>query len=94
MNIWKILARGGSPVQITSGRVDEMALDLSPDGQKTIFDSQRSATNLLEVQVGSSAGSGRRWLTTDASRGTFAPVYSPDGRRMAPIPSSLSKTAT
>ncbi len=83
MNLWKISARGGSPVPITAGRGDDSELDLSADGQKIVFASQRSATNLLEVEVDSTTETGRRWLTTDASRGTFAPAYSPDGRHIA-----------
>jgi len=83
MNLWKISARGGSPVPITAGRGDDSELDLSADGQKIVFASQRSATNLLEVEVDSTTETGRRWLTTDASRGTLAPAYSPDGRHIA-----------
>jgi len=83
MNIWKTSAKGGPPVQITAGRGDEVSLDLSADGNKIVFDSQRLATNLLEVNVDSEAEASRRWLTTDASRGTLAPVYSPNGRQIA-----------
>lgn len=83
MNIWKAPSHGGPPIQITAGRGDEVALDLSADGHRMVFDSQRSATNLMEVQLDAAAETGRRWLTTDVSRGTLAPVYSPDGRRIA-----------
>ena len=82
-NLWKISAQGGVPVQITAGRGDDTELDLSPDGQKIVFASQRSTINLLEVVVDSNTETGQRWVTTDASRSTFAPAYSPDGRHIA-----------
>ncbi len=83
INLWKVAARGGSPVQITAGRGDDSYLDVSADGRKIVFESQRSVKNLLEAEVDSATEAGRRWLTTDAARGTLAPVYSPDGRRIA-----------
>lgn len=82
-NLWKVPAQGGTPLQITAGRGDDAELDLSPDGQKIVFASQRSTINLQEVTVDSSTESGQKWLTTDASRSTFAPAYSPDGRHIA-----------
>jgi eukaryotic-like serine/threonine-protein kinase len=82
-NLWKVSAQGGSPVQITAGRGDDTELDVSPDGKKIVFASQRSAINLEEEAVDSSTESEQRWLTTDASRSTYAPAYSPDGRRIA-----------
>jgi serine/threonine protein kinase/WD40 repeat protein len=83
MNLWKIAAHGGPPVQITAGRGDDSELDLSADGQKIVFASHRSIINLLEVAIDSPTESGRKWLTTDAARSTFSPAYSPDGRRIA-----------
>ena len=83
MNIWKVAARGGTPEQITAGRGDDAELDLSSDGRKIVFASHRLGINLMEVVVDSSTETGRKWLTTDASRGTLSPSYSPDGRRIA-----------
>jgi dipeptidyl aminopeptidase/acylaminoacyl peptidase len=83
MNLWKISSEGGSPQQITAGRGDDSELDLSPDGRKIVFASHRSVTNLLEVAVDSATEGGRKWLTTDASRSTQSPAYSPDGRYIA-----------
>ncbi len=83
MNLWKIPSEGGSPAQVTAGRGDDADLDLSADGQKIVFASQRSATNLLEVELDAPADTGRKWLTTDVSRGNIAPAYSPDGRHIA-----------
>ena len=82
-NLWKVSALGGSPIQITAGRGDDSELDLSPDGQKIVFASERSTINLLEVAVDANVESGQKWLTTDASRSTFAPAFSPDGRHIA-----------
>jgi serine/threonine protein kinase len=83
MNLWKVSAQGGSPLQITAGRGDDSELDISADGQKIVFASQRSITNLLEVAIDSTTEEGRRWLTNDSSRNTFAPAYSHDGRHIA-----------
>jgi hypothetical protein len=38
--------------------------------------------NLLEVELDAAGDAGHKWLTTDVSRGTVAPVYSPDGRHI------------
>jgi eukaryotic-like serine/threonine-protein kinase len=83
MNLWKVAAQGGTPVQITAGRGDDAELDLSADGRKIIFASHRSGINLQEVALDSATENGRKWLTTDASRGTLSPAYSPDGRRIS-----------
>jgi len=83
MNLWKVAARGGTPEQITAGRGDDSELDVSADGKKIVFASLRLNINLQEVNVDSAADTGRKWLTTDASRGTLAPAYSPDGLRIA-----------
>jgi eukaryotic-like serine/threonine-protein kinase len=83
VNLWKIPAEGGSPMQITAGRGDDVSLDISADGQRIVFDSQRWAVNLLEVELDAAGDTGRKWLTTDVSRGTIAPVYSPDGKHIA-----------
>jgi len=82
-NLWKVPAEGGSPIQITAGRGDDVSLDVSADGHRIIFDSQRWAVNLLEVQLDAPGDTGRKWLTTDVSRGTVAPTYSRDDRHIA-----------
>ena len=47
-----------------------------------MFDSQRSTVKLLVVELDAPAETGRKWLTTDVSRGTLAPAYSRDGRHI------------
>ena len=83
MNLWKVSEHGTSPVPITAGRGEDSELDLSPEGQKIVFASHRSIINLQEAAVDSTTETGRRWLTTDASRSSFAPAFSPDGRHIA-----------
>jgi eukaryotic-like serine/threonine-protein kinase len=83
MNLWKVSEHGGTPVPITAGRGEDSELDLSPDGQRIVFASHRSIINLQEVPVDSTTETDRRWLTIDASRNSFAPACSPDGRHIA-----------
>jgi hypothetical protein len=62
-------------------------LDLSLDGKRLLFSTDRVNVDLAELPLASAGGrerlvrnaAGVRWLTSDASRGELAPVYSPDG---------------
>jgi serine/threonine protein kinase len=84
MNIWKIAATGGEPDQITSGQGDDAQLDVSVDGKRIVFSTFRE--NIHIVQLDSEPKPGEKnlkTLTTDPARNQIAPVYSPDGKRLA-----------
>ncbi len=82
MNIWRLPGEGGEPEQITAGQGDDAELDLSADGKRVVFSSYRTNINLAELRLDAPAAP-LKWLTSDSARGELAPVYSPDGQRIA-----------
>jgi hypothetical protein len=83
MNIWRMTVATAEAVQITAGQGDDVEVDLSRDGKRLVFSSNRAATNLAEVSLVPSSLGERKWLTRDLSRSVSAPRYSPDGKRIA-----------
>jgi Tol biopolymer transport system component len=84
LNIWKVSAEGGASEQITAGQGDDAELDLSTDGTRLVFSSDRMNINLAEVALDATAQPGRfKWLTTDSARIEVGPTYSPDGKHIA-----------
>jgi Tol biopolymer transport system component len=83
MNIWRIPSGSGEPERVTAGQGADMEIDLSADGSRIVYASFRSNINLAEVSLEPESLGRRKWLTSDAARGEFAPRYSPDGRRIA-----------
>jgi Tol biopolymer transport system component len=84
MNIWKISAQGGDPVQITSGQGDDAQLDVSSDGKRIVFSTWRINTNIAQLDLATkTAQPNPKLLTTDPARNQNAPAYSPDGKYIA-----------
>jgi Tol biopolymer transport system component len=84
LNLWRMPADGDSMEQITAGQGDDAELDISADGKRIVFSTSRLNVNLAEISLNTPAKSESfKWLTTDASRTEAAPVYSPDGNRIA-----------
>jgi Tol biopolymer transport system component len=84
MNIWKIPARGGEAEQITAGQGDDAQPDVSSDGRRIVFSTYRETISIARLDLTAEAGSpGPEKLTVDPARSVFAPVYSPDGARLA-----------
>lgn len=84
MNIWKIPATGGEPEQITSGQGDDAELDVSSDGKRIVFSTFRENINITQLDLDAKPGQQNlKPLTTDPARNQVAPVYSPDGKRLA-----------
>ena len=84
MNIWKIVAAGGEPEQITSGQGDDAELDVSKDGKRIVFSTFRLNMHIVQLDLEAKAGERNlKVLTTDPARNQIAPVYSPDGKRLA-----------
>lgn len=84
MNIWKMGADGGAAEQITSGQGDDAQLDLSPDGNKIVFSTWRTKTNITKVSLAGKAGEQKaQLLAMDPGRNQVGPSYSPDGKYLA-----------
>ncbi len=83
MNIWRMTVATAEAVQITAGQGDDVEIDLSRDGKRLVFSSNRGAMNLAEVSLLPSSLGQRKWLTRELSRSVSAPRYSPDGQRIA-----------
>ena len=83
VNIWR-LDLSGSPPQarklIVSSR-EQIAPNISPDGSKIAFASNRSGS--FEVWVCDADGSNAVQLTSYGIHGTGMPRWSPDGKRLA-----------
>ena len=87
-HVFVIPADGGTPRQVTSGDYDHNGpLAWSPDGRRIVFASNRDEdwefnrfnTDLWSVEV----GSGEMLKLTDRDGPDSAPVYSPDGSKIA-----------
>ncbi len=84
INIWKIAATGGKPVQITAGEGDDADLDVSKDGKEIVFGTLRQKIGLAQLDLQAKPGqSSVTMLTNDPSRNQFGPAYSPDGKHLA-----------
>ena len=85
MEIWVMDADGTGKDQVTDNALSDDRPAISPDGQKIVFQSSRTAlgepsnnTELIRVDVD---GTGEEALTDD-SVNDFDPTFSPDGTRI------------
>jgi Tol biopolymer transport system component len=84
INIWKIVATGGDPVQITAGEGDDADLDVSRDGKLVVFGALRQKTGIARLDLQAKRGQQSvKILASDPARNQLAPVYSPDGEHLA-----------
>ncbi len=82
VNIWKLPAAGGTPVQITAGQGDDAGLSVM--GNRLVFATFRTNTRLAQLDLTAMAGPHAiHVLSTDPVRNQNAPAYSPDGKRLA-----------
>ena len=84
VNIWKIPVNGGEPEQITSGQGDDSGLDISADGNRIVFSTWRTNTNIARTDLTAKPGQQSiKLLTTDLARNQVAPAYSRNGKYLA-----------
>lgn len=78
--IWLAPTAGGKPRKLTGGPKHDRHPRFSPDGQKILFESDRSGeTQLWVIEL---AGGEARQLTT-ISTGAASGIWSPDGKQLA-----------
>jgi Tol biopolymer transport system component len=79
MDIYKVRANGGDPIQLTTNPENDFGPALSPDGKEIVFQSHRNGWRNLFLM--NADGSNLRPLTTGEVNKVFA-SWSPDGRRL------------
>ena len=83
LNVWKTATRGGDLEQITAGQGDDAQPDVSFDGSRLVFATYREHIGIAQMDLDAGPGTQSTRLTSDPARNAFAPVYSPDGARIA-----------
>lgn len=79
LTLWKIPASGGEPMPVTTGAGIDTDPDISRDGKKLIFTNTRNSYTLKLLDP--KTGSNRDLLET--RKDSVAPVFSPNGQRIA-----------
>ncbi|UCE42656.1 MAG: PD40 domain-containing protein [Candidatus Aminicenantes bacterium] len=80
MDIYKIPAEGGEPIQLTTHPSDDFAPSWSPDGEKIAFHSFRNGNR--DIYWMTKDGGSIQSITKDLSQ-EFGPSFSPDGSKIA-----------
>src|SRR3954447_2597062 len=91
-DLWTMNPDGSGQTQLTSGPGNDVEPNWSPDGQKIVFSSNRDEPGAdcigpfrchYEIYTINANGTGLTRLTTRPNHQDIAPVYSPDGRKIA-----------
>ncbi len=85
-HLWLADTDGGTPRQLTRGKVRDRDPAWSPDGSRLAFVSNRGVTGQIFILP---LDGGEPWQLTDLENGAASPVWSPDGSRLL-FESSLS----
>lgn len=83
MNLWKVAAAGGWPVQLTQSNEQQQQPVWSPDGKWLAFQQDHGGDELWDVYAVSSDGAQLINLTDTPEVREEAPRWSPDGRTLA-----------
>ncbi len=83
MNLWKVAAAGGWPVQLTQSNEQQLQPVWSPDGKWLAFQQDLGGNELWDVFAVSSDGAQLINLTDTPEVREEAPRWSPDGRTIA-----------
>jgi dipeptidyl aminopeptidase/acylaminoacyl peptidase len=82
MELWKVPANGGWPVQLTDLGQQVTETDISPDGKEIIVASDYGGDERPDLFLLPAAG-GEAENVTKSTRAETSPVFSPDGGRLA-----------
>jgi dipeptidyl aminopeptidase/acylaminoacyl peptidase len=83
MNLWKVAAAGGWPVQLTQSNEQQQQPVWSPDGKWLAFQQDQGGNELWDVFAVSSDGTQLINLTDTPEVREEAPRWSPDGKSIA-----------
>ena len=83
MNLWKVAAAGGWPVQLTQSNEQQQQPAWSPDGKWLAFQQDHGGNELWDVFAVSSDGTRLINLTDTPEVREEAPRWSPDGKTLA-----------
>jgi dipeptidyl aminopeptidase/acylaminoacyl peptidase len=83
MNLWKVAAAGGWPVQLTQSNEQQLQPVWSPDGKWLAFQQDQGGNELWDVFAVSSDGAQLINLTDTPEVREEAPRWSPDGKTIA-----------
>jgi dipeptidyl aminopeptidase/acylaminoacyl peptidase len=83
-HLWRTGWSGGRARRLTSGPVRDVSPAISPDGKLVAFARSDVGPDPAESQIWIlPLGGGKPWQLTRLRHGASAPVWSPDGRRLA-----------
>lgn len=79
--LWRIAVSGGSPVQVAQVGVVSLHPSVSPKGQRLAYDQVMWSSSIWSIDLTSKKDS--RMQVTSSGGNNRAPVFSPDGRKIA-----------
>ena len=82
-NLWYVAAGGGFPTQLTQSDDAQRGIATSPDGQWTVFESDRSGSEIFDLYAVPTAGGAVVNLTRTDDASETSAVFSHDGTLLA-----------
>ncbi len=83
MNLWKVSASGGWPLQLTVSDDRQFGAVWSPDGKEVVYDQDFGGSEYYDLFAIRSAGSLPVNLTSTPDISENGPLFSPDGQTIA-----------
>ena len=83
LNLWKISANGGKPIQLSQSDDRELGAAWSPDGQRIAYQQDRAGAETYDIFTISAQGGSATDLTNTPDVSETNPVWSPDASLIA-----------